>query len=241
MPAEAVIYQWVDERGHVNFDDDLERVPEAQRPAMKVFQAKARPAAAEPEPGGGPRQAAFARQLARDLGLQKTDTQDPVSVLQVVGVYPAIGWHPAAPLTPAIVDEVVRAAVAAARGRRLSQSPSTAEAAVLGVAKNLGMDVPPPTVAPEPSPPPPEPVPIIFAPQIVLESPPPAVPIVVQQPAYYPGHFEGFVPIVADASPRPSRGRPLTPRIPPLTRPVTGLRPPVIQPLQIRSIAPLGR
>ena len=236
-PAAAEIYRWVDEHGRVNFDDDLARVPEAQREGMKVYQSKTRPAAADAKEG--PRQAAFARALARDLGLQRTDTQDPVSVLQVVGIYPASGWHPTGALTPAVVDEVVRTTIAAARARRLPQSPFGAEAAALRAAEGLGVAAPPPTIAEPPPPPPPAPapVPIVLAPNIVVEAPPAVV--VNQTPAH--GYFIGSTdPTFAYGVPFRSsrrRGRRLqTPvaRIPPLSHPSGHLKPPVIQPLQAR-------
>ncbi len=237
LPADAVIYRWVDENGSVNFDDDLERVPVDQRPDMKVFAVKTPPTApAEDTAAEGPRQAAFARRVARDLGLQKSTTQDPVSVLQVVGIYPSVGWHPAGPLTLAIVDEVVATTVAAARAHRLRHTAATAEATVLAVARGLGLDVPPPTVVPDPPPPPPEPVPIVVAPNIIVEAAASA-PVIVQQP--YPASYApGWYPNVANGvlfrpSQRASRPPP-TARIPPITNPVGRLRLPVIQPLRVR-------
>ena len=237
LPADAVIYRWVDENGSVNFDDDLERVPVDQRPEMKVFAVKKPPApSADDSPDAGPRQAAFARRVARDLGLQKSTTQDPVSVLQVVGIYPSVGWHPAGPLTLAIVDEVVATTVAAARAHRLRHTAASAEATVLAAAKGLGLDVPPPAVVPEPPPPPPEPAPIVVAPNIIVEAAATA-PVIVQQ-AYPASYAPGWYPNVTDGilfrpSLRASRPPP-TARIPPITNPVGRLRLPVIKPLQVR-------
>lgn len=246
LPAEAVIYRWVDEHGTVNFDDDIERVPEAQRPDMKVFAARTAPAGAPDDapPAEGPRQAAFARRVARDLGLQKSATQDPVSVLQVVGIYPAVGWHPAGPLTAAVVDEVVATTVAAARAHRLRHTPASAEATVLRAAAGLGIDAPPPAVTPDPPPPPPEPAPIIVAPNIIVEAAA-AAPVFVQQsypagfvPGSYPGHYSG----VPFRSVRRASTEPPPARIPPLRSAVGRLRAPLIVPFTVAPFRrPLGR
>ncbi len=64
-------------------------------------------------------------------------------MLQVVGIYPATGWHPGVSLTPAVVQEVVTATRAAARARRLTSSERAAEAAVLRIAAGLGVAGPP--------------------------------------------------------------------------------------------------
>jgi len=241
LPADAVIYRWVDENGAVNFDDDIDRVPVDQRPEMKVFAVKPPPPApVDDAPAEGPRQASFARRVARDLGLQKSSTQDPVSVLQVVGIYPAVGWHPAGPLTLSIVDEVVATTVAAARAHRLRHTAASAEATVLAAAKGLGIDVPPPTVIPDPPPPPPEPAPIVVAPNIIVEAAASA-PVIVQQPypaSYAPGLYPTTNGILFQSSRNSAERRASTPpptaRIPPITNAVGRLRLPLIQPLQVR-------
>lgn len=163
-PAESEIYRWVDEHGVTHLDDTIDNVPETARDDAKVFQARPVPVH---EPTSGPTQAAFANGVARDLGLLTAGTQDAVSVLHLVGIYPSAGWNTAAPLTPPIVEEVTRAARAAARARRLPQSEASVEASVLRVAAGLGIAGPPPTAVPEP----PAPPTVVVAPNIVVEAP----------------------------------------------------------------------
>jgi hypothetical protein len=165
-------------------------------------------------------------------------------VLQVVGIYPSIGWHPDAPLTPAVVDEVVRTTIAAARAHRVPQSPMTAEAAVLRIAAGLGVDAPPPTIVEAPPPPPaPEPMPVVLAPNIIVEAPPP---VIVQQ-STYPGPYIGSVdPAWAYGVPFRSTGnrqsrKSTLQRIPPIFNPTGRLRPPVIQPFELRPFPRAGR
>jgi hypothetical protein len=230
-PADAKIYRWVDANGVVHLDDTLDNVPEGERAAAKVFQSKAGTTAA-PAPVDGPNQAAFANGVARELGLIAVPTQDAVSALHLVGVYPSAGWSPAAALTPAIVDEVVRAARAAGRGRRLPQGEAAVEAAVLRVASSLGVAGPPPTAVAEA--PPAEPT-IVVAPNIVVESPPSTVVVhtVEREPApvltrwgWDPAFVGGvpFAPIVR------GRSGPIPDRITPLSNPAGHLRGPAVPP-----------
>jgi hypothetical protein len=178
VPVRAEIYRWVDEAGRVHLDDDLARVPEAQRASSRVFQSRVVPAA---RPASGPTEGAFAASVARELGLARSEQQDPVSVLQIIGIYPSTGWDPAAPLTAAVVEEVVGTARAAARARRVKSSEATAEAAVLRVASALGVAGPAPGAAPDP-PPAPEPAPVVVVPQVVVESPPVVVNVIERPP-----------------------------------------------------------
>src|SRR6185295_1739458 len=134
-PARAEIYRWVDDAGTVHLDDDVARVPEAQRDAARVFKTKT----ALPAPVTGPTQGSFAGRLTRELGLQTSDTQDPVSILQVVGIYPSGGWDVVAALSPAAVQDIATAARAAARAHRVRSSEVAAESAVLRVATALGV------------------------------------------------------------------------------------------------------
>lgn len=232
VPVHAEIYRWVDARGVVHLDDTLTNVPEDARPDAKVFQARQAPA---PPPATGPVQAAFANGVARELGLIASETQDAVSVLHLVGIYPSAGWNPSAALTPAVVDEVTRSARAAARAHRLPQGEVSAEAAVLRVASGLGVAGPPPTAVAEVPPPPPEPPTFVVAPNITVESPPPTVVIHERPPepylttygfdAAFLGGGVPFAPIFNQP-----RG-PLPPRIPPLSNPGGHLRGPLVQPL----------
>lgn len=232
-PAE--IYRWTDTAGVVHYDDDIARVPESERGAVRVFQSKV-VVQGDLATASGPTQAGFAGAMARDLGLQASDLQDPVSVLHIVGIYPAIGWHPAAPLTPAVVQEVVTAARAAARARRLGYSERGAEAAVLRAAAGLGVAGPPASAPPDP-PAPPAPPSIVVAPNIVVESPPVVVvERVERQPvpvfADYP-HFVFGVPFAP--LPGPPVVGPVPERITPLFNPInpTGR-------LNGSSVTPLG-
>jgi hypothetical protein len=166
-PASAEIYRWVDEHGVTHLDDTLENVPQGARTDAKVFQSRVAPAS---ESATGTAQSAFANGIARELGLVASDTQDAVSALGIVGIYPSAGWHPGATLTPAVVEEVTRAARAAARGRRLPQNEATVEASVLRVASALGVAGPPPSAPP--APPAAAPPTVVVAPNIVVEAPP---------------------------------------------------------------------
>ncbi len=231
VPARSEIYRWVDADGVVHLDDTLANVPEPARPDAKVFQSRNAPSA---PPTSGPVQSAFANGVARELGLMTSDTQDAVSVLHLVGIYPSAGWNPAATLTSAVMDEVTRAARAAARARRLPQSESTAEAAVLRVASGLGMAVPPPTVVAEP-PPPPEPPTVIVAPNITVESPPQTVVIHERSPEPYLTRW-GLDPIFGGGVPftpifnHNARHAPIPDRIPPLSNPAGHLTGPAVPP-----------
>ena len=229
-PAYGEIYRWVDDDGTVHLDDDLARVPEAHRAASRVFQSRVPPAAPAVS---GPTEGSFASGVAREIGLLRSSQQDPVSVLQVVGIYPSTGWDPAGALSSAVVDEVVRAARAAARARRLPSSEATVEAAVLRVASSLGVAGPAPTALPDP--PALEPAaPIIVAPNVVVESPPVTV-SVIERPAPpvlagygYPSFAYGvpFAPFF------PSVIGPIPNRIVPLSNPAGRLHGPLVQPLR---------
>jgi hypothetical protein len=232
--APAEIYRWVDASGIVHLDDDISRVPESERDGARVFRSKV--ASRERTPSGDAgnvTQASFARTLARELGLMASDLQDPVSVLQVVGIYPSMGWHPAAPLTPAAVQDVVTATRAAARGRRLRMPERGAEAAALRVATALGVAAPPASAPPEPPAAPPAAPPIVIAPNIVVEAPPPVVVVsYVERPpppvfAEYPGFVFGvpFAPLVG-----PRVTGPVPERIPPLFNPAGRLHGPGVTP-----------
>jgi uncharacterized protein DUF4124 len=230
----AEIYRWVDEHGVTHLDDTLANVPESERPDAKIFQAKSK--AAVPATTSGPNQIAFANGIARDLGLIATDTQDGVSVLYLVGVYPSAGWNPTAPLTTSVVEEVVRTARAAARARRLPQGEVAVEAAVLRVASGLGVAGPPPTAVVE-APPAPPPT-IVVAPNIFVQ--PPAATVVVntiereREPvltrygfdAAFFGDGVPFAPIPGGPIPGP-----IPDRITPLSSPAGRLHGPAVPPL----------
>ncbi len=230
-PAGAEVYRWTDESGRTHFDDDAAHVPDAQRDGARVYQEKARPPEA-PASSSGPTQSMFAAALARELGLQTSATQDPVSLLHLVGIYPSMGWYPAMTLSPAVVQEVVTATRAAGRGRRLGQSEVSAEAVVIRVATSLGVAAPPPQAVPEPPPPPP----VVVAPNIVVEVPPPTVIVEHVLPApqpvlsQYPTFAFGipFAPLpVAPSGPIPDR-------IVPLSNPAGRLHGPLVTPLAAR-------
>ncbi len=231
-PAKGEIYRWVDEHGVTHLDDTLANVPEADRPDAKIFQSKA----LAPAPASGPTQASFANGIARELGLIASENQDAVSALHIVGVYPSAGWNPSAALSTAVVDEVMRGARAAARARRLPQSESSAEAAVLRVASGLGVATPPPSVTA-----PPEPVheapTIVVAPNIVVESPPSTVvvhtieraaPPMLTRYGYDPLFGGGipFAPIPGGSVPGP-----IPNRITPLSNPAGHLHGPAVPPM----------
>ena len=234
LPAsriDAKIYRWVDEHGVTHLDDVIDNVPEAERGDAKVFQSKT--SIPPPAPSNGPNQAAFANSVARELGVIAAPTQDAVSALHLVGVYPNAGWNPAANLTPAVVDEVVRAARAAARARRLPQGEAAVAAAVLRVSSGLGIAGPPPQVVVE-APPPPDPT-IIVAPNIVVESPPSTVVVrtierervpVMTRYGWDPGYGDGvpFAPIQGGAP------GPIPDRITPLSNPAGHLHGPAVPP-----------
>jgi len=230
-PAGADVYRWVDEGGAIHLDDDIENVPEARRDGARIFKAKA---AREPEVSG-PTEGTFAGALARELGLQASPSQDPVSVLQIVGIYPSVGWHPGAALSAAVVQEVVTAARTAARAHRLRQPEASAEAAVLRVSSGLGVAGPPPAAPAEPAPPPPAAAPpIVIAPNIVIEVPPPAIVVERHEPAPqavlfgYPTFANGvlFAPLAA-----PRVLGPIPERITPLSNPAGRLHGPLVAPL----------
>jgi hypothetical protein len=229
-PARAEIYRWVDEHGVTHLDDTLGNVPESARDQAKVFQTRPAPVLAATT---GPVQAAFANGIVRDLGLSSAPTQDAVSVLQLVGIYPSVGWDLAAPLTPAVVDEVTRAARAAARARRLPQGEASVEATVLRVASGLGVAGPPPTVVAEPASLPPT---VVVAPNIIVE-PPPQQTVVVhtveREPVLtrwgwgYDPTFGGGIPFAPIPSGPPG---PIPDRITPLSNPAGRLHGPAVPP-----------
>lgn len=226
-PTRAEIYRWVDEHGVTHLDDTLDNVPETARSDAKVFQTRSAPPA---EATTGPTQAAFANGIARDLGLLSTATQDAVSVLHLVGIYPSAGWNPSAALTPSVVDEVTRAARAAARARRLPQTEASAEASVLRVAAGLGVAGPPPTVIAEP----PQPPTVVVAPNIVVESPPQqtvVVHTVEREPVLtrwgWDPAFSGGIPFAPIPSGPPG---PIPDRITPLSNPAGHLHGPAVPP-----------
>ena len=229
-PSRAEIYRWVDEHGITHLDDTLDNVPETARGDAKVFQTRVAPPAAATT--SGPTQAAFANGIARDLGLVSNANQDAVSVLHLVGIYPSAGWNPAAPLAPSVVDEVTRAARAAARARRLPQSEASAEASVLRVAAGLGVAGPPPTVVAEPPPPPT----VVVAPNIVVESPPQQTVVVhsverEREPVLtrwgWDPAFSGGIPFAPIPSGPPG---PIPDRITPLSNPAGHLHGPAVPP-----------
>ncbi len=184
--ARADIYTWTDADGHLHFDDDAANVPAAQRDAARVTRSKPRVTDEQPSSAQTATQSAYSTALARELGLQTSTTQDPVSLLHLVGIYPAVGWYPNAPLTPAVVQEVVSSTRAAARAHRLSQSEAGAESIALRVASSLGVATPPPAAVPDPAPPQ-----IVVAPNIVVETPPQQTVVVTHVEAPPP-------PVIAD-------------------------------------------
>jgi hypothetical protein len=228
-PASAEIYRWVDAHGVTHLSDRLDDVPESARSDAKVFQSrtKAAPSAAS----SGPTQAGFADAVARGLGLIASDTQDAVSALHIVGIYPSVGWNPAGALTPVVVDEVTRAARTAARSRRLAFSEGGAEAAVLRVAASLGVPGPPPTVV---EPPPAREPTIVVAPNIVVESPPPTVVVntIERRPDPMLTRYGFDWPVAGGFLYAPIRGRskpgPIPDRIVPLSSPAGRLRGPAV-------------
>ncbi len=231
--ARGEIYRWVDEHGITHLDDTEANVPEAARSDAKVFQA--RPAPVGATTATGPTQAAFANGIARELGLIATANQDAVSVLHLVGVYPSVGWNLNATLTSAVVEEVTRAARAAARARRLPQGEASVEAAVLRVASGLGVAGPPPTVIAEPAPA--APPTVIVAPNIVVESPPQQTVVVhtierERQPmltryGWYDPTFGGGIPFAPIQS---RKHGPIPDRITPLSSPAGRLHGPAVPP-----------
>jgi hypothetical protein len=236
LPARAEIYRWTDESGRTHFDDDKTRIPDGQRDHAQVYQAKERP---EPPAASstGPTQSMFAAALARELGLQSSPSQDPVSLLHLVGIYPTMGWYPNAPLSPAVVQEVVTATRAAGHGRRLGQSEAAAEATAIWVASSLGVATPPPQAEPEPPPPPP----VVVAPNIIVHAPPPTV--IIEQPAPqvvlsdYPTFAFGipFAPLPFNPN------APIPDRIPPLSNPAGRLHGTLVPPLVSRPFQrPVG-
>jgi hypothetical protein len=231
--AHADVYRWVDENGRTHFDDDLSRVPEDQRESARLFQSKTRPAEPAP-PSNVATQAAYAGALARELGLQTVATQDPLSVLQVVGIYPSTGWYPSAPLTPAVVQEVVTATRAAARSRRLAQPEASAEATAIRVASSLGVATPPPAAPPEPAAAPPT---VIVAPNIVVEAPPPPVVVthVYPPPPAVLSDYPTFAFGIPFAPLGPVPVGPVPDRIVPLSNPAGRLHGPVVTPLRSRG------
>lgn len=130
-PAHGEIYRWVDAHGVMHLDDTLANVPEGARAAARVFQSRVPPPI---ESTSETAQAAFANGIARELGLVASDTQSAVSALGLVGIYPSAGWHPAAALTAPVVEEVTRAARAAAE---------PAEPQTIVVAPNIVVEPPP--------------------------------------------------------------------------------------------------
>jgi hypothetical protein len=230
FPLHAEIYRWIDEAGTVHLDDDVTRVPEAQRDGARVFKTKIAPA---PDVTG-PTQGAFAAGITRALGLQTSDTQDPVSILQVVGIYPTTGWNPQAALSTAVVQDVADAARTAARAHRLRQSEFNAEAAVLQVSAGLGVAGPPPIAVAESAPPPPAAPPVVVAPNIIVEAPPP---IIIEhrevQPAPVVSDYSTFAYGVPFAPlPFPRVLGPIPDRITPLSNPAGRLHGPLVQPLR---------
>jgi len=230
-PAQSEIYRWVDEHGITHLDDSLTNVPEQARTDAKIFQTKPAPAAVATS---GPNQASFANGVARELGLIASENQDAVSALHLVGVYPSTGWNPNAALTSVVVDEVTRAARAAARARRLPQGEASVEASVLRVAANLGVAGPPPIVVAEPEPPPPT---IVVAPNIVVESPPQQTVVVHtierEREPILTGYgwdpaFGGGIPFSPIPSGPPG---PIPDRITPLSNPAGRLHGPAVPPL----------
>ncbi|MCC6850457.1 MAG: DUF4124 domain-containing protein [Deltaproteobacteria bacterium] len=232
-PARGEIYRWVDEHGVTHLDDTLGNVPETARDDAKVFQSRSAPA---PQRPSGPVQAAFANGIARDLGLVASDGEGAVSALGIVGIYPSAGWHPSAPLTPAVVEEVTRAARAAARARRLPQAEASVEASVLRVASGLGVAGPPPSAAPEPAAA--EPPTIVVAPNIVVEPPPQQTvvvhtvereqaPVVTQWGWGWDPAFGGGIPFTPIPSGPPG---PIPDRITPLSNPAGHLHGPAVPP-----------
>ena len=229
LPSSAEVYRWIDANGRTHFDDDAAHVPEDQRNSAQVFQAKARPAAQPGPKADGATQAAFASSLARELGLQTVATQDPVSLLSMVGIYPSTGWYPNAALSPAVVQEIVTASRAAARAHRLAQSEVSAEAVAIRIASSLGVATPPPQAVPEPPPPP-----VVVAPNIVVEVPPATVVVenIQSPPQTVLSSYPTFAFGVPFAPLGPVPVGPIPNRITPLSNPAGRLHGPLITPLR---------
>ena len=147
--AAAVIYKWVDDRGVVNFADDLDKVPTAYRgsfeeikspkgptqslsqalPQKTVVTTQAEKAPAEVPPIAQTlvREGDFAIKLAEVLRVGQAQSEaEAESTLASAGIAPKNGWIADYPVTPDIIGELQNIVGAAADSGKLAMKKDEA-------------------------------------------------------------------------------------------------------------------
>ncbi len=162
--ASAAVYKWVDERGVVNFSDDLSKVPpdyrdkaeEVNVPRMKSpvpsrtplgkmaagVQSGETAAQAPPIAQTLIREGDFAIKLAEVLKIgQAMSEAEAESMLATVGIAPKNGWIADYPVTPDIIGELQNAIGETADSSRLAMKKSEAITAFQDLAGQQGLPV----------------------------------------------------------------------------------------------------
>lgn len=143
--ASAAVYRWVDERGVVNFADELDKVPKAYRNSVEeTDMPHSRIPAPSPRPGDSRageasmrtpppieqaliREGDFAVNLAESLKVGKPQNEaEAESMLASAGIAPKNGWIADYPVTPDILGELENSVAGAAVSGKLGMNKDEA-------------------------------------------------------------------------------------------------------------------
>jgi hypothetical protein len=129
--AGATVYKWVDERGVVNFVDDIDKIPSVYRDSVEEVKAPKIPAPSaqmgKPSTKAPPisqtliREGDFVIKLAEVLKVGRAQSEaEAESMLASAGIAPRNGWIADYPVTPDIIGELQNAITEAADSGKLA-------------------------------------------------------------------------------------------------------------------------
>ena len=135
--AGATVYKWVDEKGVVNFVDDIDKIPPAYRDSAEEIKAPKMPAqgpqTGKPSTNAPPisqtliREGDFAIKLAEALKVGRAQSEaEAESMLASAGIAPKNGWIADYPVTPDIIGELQNSTTEAADSGRLAMKKEEA-------------------------------------------------------------------------------------------------------------------
>lgn len=136
-PAWATVYKWVDERGVMNFADDLEKVPPAYRDKVEEVKAPRVPTPNVPSARTTTKAPPISQTLIRegDLAIKLADAlkagraqseAEAESLLASAGIAPRNGWIADYPVTPDIIGELQNTITQAADSGKLTMKKGEA-------------------------------------------------------------------------------------------------------------------
>ncbi len=153
-PAGAAVYKWVDERGVVNFADDLEKVPPAYRDGVEEVKIPRMPTPGVPPGKTSTKAPPISQTLIRegDLAIKLADAlkvgrvqseAEAESLLASAGIAPRNGWIADYPVTPDIIGELQNTVTQAADSGKLAMKRDEALKAFQNLAGQQNLPVSP--------------------------------------------------------------------------------------------------